>query len=113
SASAACWCGFDIAGLERQAAALDEQSSAPGFWDDPQAAQDVMKRLASLRQRTELWRRLESRAADLAGLIEMATAEGDESIAADITRDAEALEGELGRLEFELAFSGPYDDRNA
>jgi peptide chain release factor 2 len=112
-ASAACWCGFDIAGLERQAAALDEQSAAAGFWDDPQAAQGVMKRLANLRQRIELWRGLESRAAELAGLVELASAEGDESIAADITRDADALEGELGRLEFELAFSGPYDDRSA
>ncbi|HEY7802446.1 MAG TPA: peptide chain release factor 2, partial [Dehalococcoidia bacterium] len=51
--------------------------------------------------------------ADLLGLVELAVDEDDETIAADIARDADALERELEALEFELSFSGPYDDRNA
>jgi peptide chain release factor 2 len=72
-----------------------------------------MKRLSSLRQRSATWRGLETRIADLLGLVELAADEDDETIAADITRDADALERELEALEFELSFSGPYDDRNA
>ena len=72
-----------------------------------------MKRLAARRQRIDLWRGLETRARDLTELVALAADEPDESLAADIDRDATALESELGRLEFELAFSGPYDDRSA
>jgi peptide chain release factor 2 len=42
------WCVFDIVRLETEAASLEAQSAAPGFWDDPQSAQDVMKRLSSV-----------------------------------------------------------------
>ncbi|MDE3095400.1 MAG: peptide chain release factor 2 [Chloroflexota bacterium] len=102
-----------MAGLETQAAALEAQSSAPGFWDDPQSAQDVMKRLSGLRQRIDTWRGLEAQVRDLLELVELARAEDDAAIAGDIARDADDVERRLGALEFELAFSGPYDDRNA
>ncbi len=72
-----------------------------------------MKRLSSLRQRSDTWRGLETRVGDLLGLVELAADEDDETIATDITRDADELEHELEALEFELSFSGPYDDRNA
>jgi peptide chain release factor 2 len=112
-ASRTCWCVFDVAGIETQAASLEEQSSAPGFWDDPQSAQDVMKRLASLRSRSDTWRGLETKVRELREFVELAEAEDDEEVAADVDRDAGDVERRLDALEFELAFSGPYDDRNA
>jgi len=72
-----------------------------------------MKRLASLRARADTWRTLERQARELLELVDLAEAEGDEATAADIERDAGALERRLDQLEFELAFSGPYDDRSA
>ncbi len=113
SASRTSWCVFDIAGLAAQAASLEAQTSAPGFWDEPQSAQDVMKRLSGLRQRIDTWRGLEAQVRDLLDLVELAQAEDDAAIAGDITRDAGDVERRLDALEFELAFSGPYDDRNA
>lgn len=107
------WRVFDIPALESEAAKLEEQSAAPGFWDDPQSAQDVMRRLASLRERTQTWRGLERRVGDLLDLIDLAAAEDDAATAADVERDAAAVERELERLEFELTFAGPYDDRSA
>jgi len=107
------WCAFDIAALEAEATALEAQSADPAFWNDPQSAQDVMKRLSSIRARIDTWRALESKADELLQLVDLAEAEDDEATAADIDRDAAALEKRLGGLEFELTFSGPYDDRNA
>jgi peptide chain release factor 2 len=107
------WRVFDIARLESEAASLEQRAAEPGFWDDPQAAQDVMKRASALRERIATWRSIETRAGDLLQLVDLAEAEGDEATAADIARDADALERELASLEFELTFSGPYDDRNA
>ena len=51
--------------------------------------------------------------ADLLELIDLAAAEADEATAADIEHEADAIGVHLDELEFELTFSGPYDDRNA
>jgi peptide chain release factor 2 len=107
------WRGFDIPSLEAQVASLEERSAAAGFWDDPQAAQDVMKRAATMRSIVETWRGAEKQVADLLDLIELAAGEEDAAVAADIDRDATVLEQKLDDLEFELTFSGPYDDRSA
>jgi peptide chain release factor 2 len=107
------WRVFDIPAVESQAAELEQQTLAAGFWDDPQAAQEVMKRLASLRARGDTWRGIEKQVADLLDLIDLAEAEPDAGIAADIERDVDAISARLDDLEFELTFSGPYDDRSA
>jgi peptide chain release factor 2 len=72
-----------------------------------------MRRLSSVRSRIATWRGLESRVRDGLDLIELAAAESDDATAADIEREATEVEKQLDDLEFELTFSGPYDDRNA
>jgi peptide chain release factor 2 len=107
------WRVFDVAALEAEAGKLEEASAAPGFWDEPQRAQEAMKRIAALRDRAGTWRGIETRVRELLELIELAAAEDDEATAADVERDTAAIEGRLEELEFELTFAGPYDDRNA
>jgi len=111
--SSTSWCVFDIRRVEQEAAALEGRSAAPDFWDDPQSAQETMKRIASMRARIDTWRGLERRVGDLRELAELAAAEDDAATAADIERDAAAIEAQLEELEFNLTFSGPYDDRSA
>ena len=68
-----------------------------------------MRELARLRQSVRAWQALTQRAADaleLAGL-------GDESLRADIEREAEALEAELGRRELDAMLGGPHDREDA
>ena len=113
SAFRTSWCVFDITGLEAEAASLEEQSAAPDLWNDSQSAQDLMRRLSSLRSRVETWRGLEARIGELLEMIDLAESEGDEAVAADVARDADAIAAQLDDLEFELTFSGPYDGRNA
>jgi len=72
-----------------------------------------MRRLTDLRQQAETWRGLETRARDLAGLLELAAAEGDERLAVDIAADVQALSAELDERELSLALSGTYDRRDA
>jgi len=107
------WCVFDIPKLEAEVIVLESQSAAPDFWNDQQSAQAAMRRLASIRTRIETWRGLEKKVADLLELVELAAAEPDDETATDIERDTTATEAQLDDLEFELTFSGPYDERNA
>jgi peptide chain release factor 2 len=72
-----------------------------------------MQKIAAIREHAQIWRGLERRARDAAELLELAQAEDDESVAASVEQELDAIEAELGRLEFELQLSGEYDQRNA
>lgn len=113
SASLTPWCDFDLAHDEARLAELEAQSAAPGFWDDPDSARDVMQQAATLRSRIETWRGLEQRVRDTTELIELAMEEDDGSVTAAASDDLDAVEKELEALEFQLQLSGPYDQRNA
>ncbi len=70
-----------------------------------------MRRLAERKRVVERWRELEKRVADLAELAHLT--EEDESLQVEIQSETEKAEAALDKLEFQLAFSGEYDGRNA
>src|SRR5215212_6778351 len=113
TASTTSWCAFDIAGQEREAARLEARSVEPDFWDDQREAQAAMRRLAELRRTVETWHGIERRAVDLRDLIALSIEEGEGELAGDLRAEVDTLAKELGDLEFDLTFSGPYDDRTA
>jgi peptide chain release factor 2 len=93
---------------------LKSRSSAPGFWDDPEAAQRSMQDLARLEAAVAPWCRVHQRVEDLRVLAELAAAEADpESYEAEISRDlAEAREW-ASELEMAGLLSGEHDAANA
>ena len=92
---------------------MEEQASDPAIWEDNQRAQRVMRKMAGLKQESESWNSLDSKATELDELLELALEEGDQSLVEPIGEDLAALEGELEDLEFRLMLSGEYDDHNA
>ena len=56
---------------------------------------------------------MEKRLADIAELISLAEEEKDATLAAEVQSEVNQASKELEELEFELAFSGQYDARNA
>jgi peptide chain release factor 2 len=72
-----------------------------------------MRRLAEAHEQVETWRGLEAKVGELSELLEMAEAEGDEAMAADVSAEVEALAARLDELELSLALSGEYDRRDA
>ena len=85
----------------------------PGFWSDQNQARSTMRRLAEQKKTVEQWRSLEKNTVDIGEMIDLATAESDDSFTAEIQQDIENLAVTLDKLELELAFSGEYDSRNA
>ncbi|MBA7641677.1 Peptide chain release factor 2 [subsurface metagenome] len=90
---------------------LEITSAKPDFWLDQTKAQDTMRRLAEQKKAVEQWRGMEKMVADLAELAHLT--EEDESLQVEIQSETEKAEAALDKLEFQLAFSGEYDGRNA
>jgi peptide chain release factor 2 len=72
-----------------------------------------MQRLASLNEEVETWKGLAGRVADAQTLLDLAVVDGDETVAEGIAGEAQTVEAELDRLEFQLILSGPYDREDA
>ena len=107
---------LDLPERERELTRLRERSADPGLWNDPEGAQELMRRVARLERQIEAWRGLERGAADLGELAALADAtEGEErdALAADIARELGTLEARFGELEVALILGGPYDDHGA
>jgi peptide chain release factor 2 len=105
------WCVFDIAEKEKEIIGLEKVISDTDFWQDTTRAQTTMRRLAELKKAAVSWRGMEKRLADLVeldGLIE-----DDPTLAKAVETDLESLAAELDKMEFELAYNGEYDERNA
>ena len=107
------WSGFDLAGKEADIARLEREAAAPGYWDDPRAAQRQMQQLGRLKEIVALWRGLESQAATLLELTDLAIADADAALAAELTAALNQLAKDLAREEIALTLAGPYDDRPA
>jgi two-component system sensor histidine kinase MtrB len=77
-------CVFDLAGKEKELAELEQRSAGPEFWNDSQAAQATMRRLTGLRAEVDRWRGLARRIADQSELLELAVAESDGEVIAEV-----------------------------
>ncbi|MCV0402136.1 MAG: peptide chain release factor 2 [Chloroflexi bacterium] len=106
---------LDHASKEAELAELTEQSADPNLWNDPAAAQTIMRRAEELRSEIETWQSLGERAAGLAEIAEMAAADPDEAetLRPDLERDLAALQADWNRMEQQLLLGEPFDDRGA
>jgi peptide chain release factor 2 len=69
-----------------------------------------MRQMAEKKKAVEMWRGLEKRAADLIELLTLA--EEDTSLLGEIEAEIDKLSTQLDDLEFQMAFSGEFDNRN-
>ena len=72
-----------------------------------------MRRLADSRRVVDKWRKIEKQLRDVAELITLAEEDKDSTLAAEVQVEVEQTGKQLEEMEFELAFSGRYDTRNA
>ena len=109
NASAPYWSVFDLDTKEAELANLESEAGLPNLWDNPQNAQQLMKRISSLRDEIEGWRGLEKRLSDA---LELARLE-DSSLQAELESEARALEHEVDQRELRTLLSGEYDAGDA
>lgn len=85
----------------------------PGFWDEPEVSQKIMKELKDLKDQVETVGHLEQSYEDIGLLIEMAYEEEDESVLPEIEEELNAFEEGYESLRIQTLLSGEYDKYNA
>jgi peptide chain release factor 2 len=70
-----------------------------------------MRQLAEKKKTVQQWRGLEKKLADVAELLTISSE--DTSLQAELTKELDDLGSQVDTLEFQLAFSGEYDNRDA
>ena len=115
SAKGSTRCGgiFDIDGRKQQIDQLEKQAAAPGFWDDPNAARDLLATLNEHKAWVEPWQELSDKAAELQELGELLEADADEALEGEWLGEVARLEQEIGQLELKAMLRGPDDQRDA
>ena len=66
-----------------------------------------------MRGEVAIWRELQGSIGEALDLLELAEAESDEGVTAEVATEAGRLQSKLEKLEFRLQLGGPYDDRSA
>jgi len=95
---------------------LDELNSRvedPALWDDPKAAQDVMRERRRLEEAIDATRALERELADTSELIELAESEGDTDLVEDGIRSLAELADRADRDKVAALLAGEADANNA
>ena len=90
---------------------LEVKTVEPGFWDDNQAAQKVLKEISRHKKWLSAMKRLENELADATELIEMV--DEDSSDLGEIELSLKQVDRELSRRELAAMLSGPDDHRDA
>jgi peptide chain release factor 2 len=85
--------------------------SVPGFWDDPEKAQDVGRKRSRIEKRIQSAQSLETQSEELDVLLDLKK-EG-ESVDADIEKLVDQLAADINGIELTMKLSGPHDDRDA
>ena len=86
--------------------------SREGFWDNSEAAAEVVSELKSLKAVIDPVEKVLGQAEELAVLQELAESEDDQEARNEVDKGLGELLGELDRLELLLLLSGPNDNRN-
>ncbi len=105
------WSVFDIAAKEKQIIALEKETAVPEFWQNPAAAQTLLRKLSELKKETDEWRRLDCKVVEMDELASLGA--DDQAILSELETELDELDSYLAKLEFNLAFNDPNDRRSA
>ena len=104
---------FDAPELSNRLTALEERMGVPTFWDDNDAAQEVIQEVKRLRGWLDPYRAIESKLRELEEFGALLEEEEDEALAEEWARELGGLEVAVERLELRNMLRGKDDARDA
>ncbi len=104
---------FDIENSKERILELREKAAEPGFWDDLEKSQKVLRETRTLEGHLEKYEKLCISADDIEVMIELAEEENDESVIEEIQSELEELKQSIEELMLASLLTGEYDRCNA
>ena len=92
---------------------LEQKAAQPGFWDDPEESQKVLKRTGSLKSSLEEYQNLLTLWEDAVTMIEMAEEEEDASLIPEIDETMHKLTSGMETQRLSTLLSGAYGSKDA
>ncbi len=92
---------------------LEMKTGAPGFWDNPQESQRVLKTLKIKKSLLENYLRLRRMFDDISVLIDMTIEEDDESMVGEVLDELAQVNAEYEKQRIDILLCGEYDGNNA
>ena len=104
---------FNLPAGREEIKALQAQTSAPDFWDDPENSQKILQKIKQLELKEEKYKNLVGSFEDIQTLIAMAEEGDDSSLLDEIKSEFSAFTSQLENLTLETLLTGEYDHNNA
>lgn len=87
--------------------------SSPGFWDDPEKSNKLMKEAKTLKDTVELCEKLSTQYDDIETLLEMGYEENDPELIPEIRSELDDFISKLEEIRLSTLLTGEYDKNNA
>ena len=104
---------FDVDHAKEEVERLTAESHEPGFWDDTERAQNLMKEKGSFQTIVETMEAELKHLDDASVFLELAHDEGEPSLAEEAIPELDEAEKGIKKLEMRRMLSGPNDKGNA
>jgi len=102
-----------LANKQKRIEEIEANMEAPGFWDETDKSQDMMKELKGLKVSFEKYDELKQGLEDARTLIEMADEENDASLIPEIQNEITIFQEKIDKLKISTLLSEEYDQNNA
>ena len=85
----------------------------PSFWNDQNAAREVIDEANTIKQWSEPWGEMDGRVTSLAEMLDLLEVEEDAGMLAEVRADVESVGPKLEDLQMRMMLQGPDDGRDA
>ena len=104
---------LDLVNKAKRIEELEREMEDPGFWDEPDYSNKVMKELKTLKGTVEICNQLKTRYEDIETLIEMGYEANDPEMVPEIRQELDTFISEFEELRISTLLSEEYDKCNA
>jgi peptide chain release factor 2 len=104
---------FDLTAKSDRLGTLEASQAEAGFWANPDSARRTVQELKTLRSWVEPWEELHGRLTSALEMAELLESEPDETMAAELAGEADALTTAVETFELQAMLQGPDDSRDA
>lgn len=92
---------------------LESEMKEPNFWNDPERAQEITKKLKNLKDTVSSYHAMEMMLEDIATMIEIGNEENDASLIPEIEETLGQFEVDFDTMKIQTLLSGEYDANDA